>query len=206
MTHDALTASILEYGVAGEALEGTDSGDLHVCVESNGIALVAVIDGLGHGLEAAIAAREAAAILEAHAQEDVDALIRRCHEGLRKTRGVVMALAAFDARASSMTWVGVGNIDAVLLRAEHATGRSEAALNTRGGVVGFRLPPLRVDTVAVSRGDTLIAATDGLRSGFSDGAVIERDPNELACELLARFRMGSDDALVLVARSLGAAT
>jgi negative regulator of sigma-B (phosphoserine phosphatase) len=204
MMDEGAAAPILEYGVAGDPFEGNESGDLHLVVEANGTALVAVIDGLGHGAEAAIAAREAAAILQENVQEDVEALIHRCHAGLRKTRGVVMTLVAFDARASSMTWIGVGNVDAVLLRARPEPGRSQEALVVRGGVVGFRLPPLRAAMLPVSPGDTLIAATDGLRSGFSDGAVIEREPNVLAQGILARSKKHSDDALVLVARFLGA--
>lgn len=196
-------ASILELGVAAEALEGSESGDLHVLIESEEAALVAVIDGLGHGFEAAIAAREAAAILREHPHEEPLELIRSCHEGLRKTRGVVMTLVVFDARAASLTWVGVGNVEAVVLR---ATLEPKKTLNLRGGVVGFRLPPLRAETFAISPGDTLIAATDGLRSGFSEGAMIEEEPAELARAIFARSRKGSDDALVVVARFVGGAT
>lgn len=196
-------APILEFGFAAEALEGSESGDLHVLIESEQAALLAVIDGLGHGFEAAIAAREAVAILREHAHEGLVELIRCCHEGLRKTRGVVMTLVAFDARAASLTWTGVGNVEAVLLR---AGAEPKKALNLRGGVVGFRLPPLRAETFAISPGDTLIAATDGLRSGFSEGVLIETEPAELARAIFARSRKGSDDALVVVARFVGATT
>src|SRR5436190_12658463 len=73
--------------------------------------LAAVMDGLGHGPEAASAARQAAGILEASAGEPVIALVQRCHDGLRRTRGVVMSLASFTVRDSAMAWIGVGNVE-----------------------------------------------------------------------------------------------
>src|SRR5205085_118318 len=77
-------SSILEWGAASLALgdEGDarfESGDLHVVVPSADGALVAVIDGLGHGPEAAVAAREAARLLAEDARGSVAELIRRCH-------------------------------------------------------------------------------------------------------------------------------
>jgi phosphoserine phosphatase RsbX len=118
--------SIIEWGWAGEALgepaAGRDSGDLHVVAPFPGGALVAVIDGLGHGPEAA-SARTAARVLEVQPGDPVRALVERCHEGLRKTRGAVMSPASFDAQTSSITLVGVGNVEGVLLRSGPAGRR-----------------------------------------------------------------------------------
>src|SRR5206468_11760132 len=96
--------SFIEWGSAGSALEGGQSGDVHVVAPLPNGALVAVIDGLGHGAEAAAVAHVAARILQANAAEPVLALVQRCHEDLRKTRGVVMSLASFNAKDSSVTW------------------------------------------------------------------------------------------------------
>ncbi|HEY3745971.1 MAG TPA: hypothetical protein VGL17_07010, partial [Gemmatimonadaceae bacterium] len=88
----------IAWAWAGTALEGDESGDLHVVALLPRGALLAVIDGLGHGAEAAAAAREAATILRGHAALPVSDLIELCHEGLRKTRGAVMSLASLDMR------------------------------------------------------------------------------------------------------------
>src|SRR6266498_3005483 len=100
---DAGEGSVVEWAVAGLALGGhgehRESGDLHVIVRHPDGALVAVIDGLGHGAEAALAARTAALLLDAHRDEPVLALVQRCHDGLRQTRGVAMSLASFDTRS-----------------------------------------------------------------------------------------------------------
>lgn len=204
MTVPADEQLAVEWGEAGSALEGGVSGDLLVVASFPGGALVAVLDGLGHGVEAAAASRKAARLLEANAHEPVTLLVERCHEELRRTRGAVMSLASFDVTTSSMTWTGVGNVDAMLLRRDRAAQPPREALSTRGGVVGYQLPPLRAPTLAVSPGDTLILATDGLRTAFSTGVDVPGTPSEMAQSIFARFARGTDDALVAVVRYLGA--
>ena len=185
------------------ALEAGESGDLHVVAPFDYGALLATIDGLGHGPEAALAARRAAEILRAHAALPVKELIERCHEGLRKTRGAVMSVASLDTRSSTIDWCGVGNVECVLLSADQGASPSCQALSTRGGVVGYRLPPLKSSTISVSAGDVLIFATDGIRSGFVDSIDVEREVQVTADAVLAQWTRGSDDALVFVARYLG---
>jgi negative regulator of sigma-B (phosphoserine phosphatase) len=202
MTGSSHEALVLEWGSAGFALEH-ESGDVHVVAGFPNGALVAVIDGLGHGSEAAAAAKAAALVLEAHACEPVAELVQRCHEALHNTRGAVMSLASFDARQSSMTWTGVGNVEAILLRADRAANPAREAISQRGGVVGYQVPKLRACCLSVSRGDTLVMASDGIRSGFNAGLRLQASPQEMADAILAEYARGSDDALVVVARYLG---
>jgi len=190
--------SVLVWGWAGSALE-SESGDLHVVAPFQGGALVALIDGLGHGPEAAAAARAAAPVLETCPGESVLILVQRCHEALRNTRGAVMNLASFRTVDSSLTWIGIGNIEGMLV---HRNGSRGEAINARSGVVGFQLPTLHARTVSVAPGDTLIMATDGIRRGFTEGLAIAHSPQELAESILARFASSSDDAHVVVARCL----
>lgn len=194
----------IDWASAGAALEGeVVSGDVHVVAGFDGGVLVGVIDGLGHGPEAAAAAREAARILEELAGEPLSTLVQQCHQALRKTRGAVMTLASFDAHASSMTWMGVGNVEAILLRAGRADRSAREGVALRGGVVGYQLPTLRESSLPVSPGDTLVLATDGIRSGFVAGLAGQGTPQEIADAILARYARGSDDALVVVARYVG---
>lgn len=194
--------SLLDWGVATKKLAGqTVSGDLHLVEPfANGV-LVAVVDGLGHGLDASVAARAAVTTLKTHAGLSVLDLIRLCHEALHGTRSVVMSLASFDAVNATMTWLGVGNVEGVLLPREADTPAESVLL--RGGVVGYHLPPLRASVVPVHPGDTLIFATDGIRSDFRARPAGNETPQQLADRLLAQFNRGNDDALVLVARWQG---
>jgi negative regulator of sigma-B (phosphoserine phosphatase) len=199
---------LVEWGTAGAALGGApESGDLHVVAAFPHGVLVAAIDGLGHGPEAALAARKAAEVLEARAGEPLQTLFERCHEALRKTRGAVMSVAAFDARSSSMCWGGIGNVEGILLRAGGAAATRRESIALRGGVVGYQMPSLRTSSIPVAPGDTLILATDGIRSAFVSGLEgVRGSAQQVADWIFATFTRGSDDALVIVARYVGEAT
>jgi phosphoserine phosphatase RsbX len=198
-------APLLEWAWAGAALDGAaESGDLHVVIPLPHGALLAVIDGLGHGPEAAHAARAAASILDGHPTLPVSELFQCCHEGLRKTRGVVMTLVALDAPSSSIEWFGVGNVEGMLFHVDSVGQRSCEAVNARGGVLGYRLPGAKPGTTPIRDGDVLVLATDGLRCEFSAEVALDWEPQAIADWLLQRYARGTDDALALVARYLGA--
>jgi phosphoserine phosphatase RsbX len=190
--------SSVDWAVVGHPLKGqSESGDLHVVAPFVGGVLIAAIDGLGHGPEAAVAARAASVVLTSQPTASLHRLIELCHEALRNTRGAVITLASFDTRRDELTWMGVGNAEGVLL---HADASSSAAAPLRGGVVGFRLPAFREATVPVVDGDTLVLATDGIRSGFSRVRSLLGSPGELAEAIMLEFRKPDDDAMVVVAR------
>jgi len=204
---ETLNKLIIEWGNASLTLAGeVESGDKHVVKVFPHGALLAVMDGLGHGKEAAAAANLAARILQTANNESLISLLKRCHECLRSTRGVVISLAAFNAVEETMTWVGVGNVEGVLLRADPAVDPRYESLVLRSGVVGSRLPLLHGTIVPVMRGDTLIFATDGIRREFTQGLALGDGPQQLADKILGRYAKRTDDALVLVARYVGEAS
>jgi phosphoserine phosphatase RsbX len=195
---------LVEYGVAKFVLPGQgESGDHHlVCCGGNGI-LIAAIDGIGHGEEAANAAKAAVSILKAGADEPAISLVQRCHEGLRLTRGVVLSLATIDPEHGMMTWLGVGNVQGVLMRAGSEKGAGQEALLLRAGVVGSQLPALQAAVIPVAKGDTLVFVTDGIRSEFAEGLSAMEPPQRTADKILRQHCRGNDDALVLVVRLTG---
>ena len=192
---------MVEYGVAKFVLPGQgESGDHHlVCCKQNGI-LVAAIDGIGHGEEAANASKTAAALLRSCADEPIITLVERCHEKLRATRGVVLSLACMDPEHGMMTWLGVGNVQGVLMRSDAKKGNGQESLLLRAGVVGSQLPALQATVLPILRGDTLFFATDGVRSDFSVTLSARENPQRAADRILEQYRTGNDDALVLVTR------
>ena len=198
------TSLSIDWGVAARCLDGqVVSGDLHVVVPLANGALVAAVDGLGHGPEAAEAALIAAETLHKYATEPVTDLIRQCHIALHGSRGAVISIASFDAEHGIMTWIGVGNVVGWLLRASSLSRPSRETLQVRGGVVGFSLPPLRAATLPVFFGDTLIFATDGISDKFTQEALPNLPPEDIADGILHRHGKATDDALVLVARYAG---
>jgi phosphoserine phosphatase RsbX len=193
---------LIDWAVASGALEH-ESGDLHVVRPFDRGVLVAAIDGLGHGPEAAHAAKAAAETLESHAGEPVTSLLERCHRRLRRTRGAVITLASLSA-CGTLSWSGVGNIEGTLLRRDPHEGRRRESVLLVGGVPGHQLPPLRASELPIAPGDSLVLTTDGVRGGYLDLLADYGRPREVAGRILEQFGKGTDDALVLVARYLGA--
>jgi negative regulator of sigma-B (phosphoserine phosphatase) len=198
----------LECGCAGAAIEGEErSGDLAVFAPYPGGGLVAVVDGLGHGPLAADAAEAAAQILRAHPTDTAQQLFERCHRALRKTRGVVMTMAWFDVTERRLRWVGVGNVEARLLRAaagRHTRMSSPPSPLVLGGVVGYQLPrAIRAGELPLEPGDAVAFATDGVAADYSavlDPALSAQDQAE---RVLSSHGKGSDDALAVVVRWRG---
>ncbi len=196
---------VLDWAVAAQTLRGqTESGDLHLVAPFEGGVLAAVIDGLGHGPDAAEAARAACTLLAQDPARSPARLLQRCHENLRRTRGVVMSLASFTATPPAVAWAGVGDVEAMLLRADPKAKPAREAIVLRSGVVGYQLPPLRESRHLVAVGDVLILATDGISQDFAASADRDDDPQAIADAVLAGHAKGTDDALVLVARYRGA--
>ena len=202
---ETLISPPIECAVAELARPGqSESGDRHLVLSTADGGLVAVVDGLGHGAEAASAAKMAVMALERGADRPLVQIVRDCHQSLIGTRGAVLGAAAFSVIDDSMTWLGVGNVEGRLLRATASGGAPPEALLVRGGVVGAQLPPLVPRIVRLRRGDMLIIATDGIRSEFLDAPLPHQEPQALADHVLARWSTQTDDALVLVVRYLGA--
>lgn len=161
--------------------------------------LVAVIDGLGHGEGAAIAARRAEALIHASPDEaDPRAVLVAIHQALRNTRGAVVAVARIGAR--DIAWSSVGNVTALLLRrAGEAT-----SLPGRWGIVGYNASPPPTALEAWAPGDHLILHSDGcarLAQVFAERRLRHVDPT-LAAAILLRDGGGAiDDQTVLVLRN-----
>jgi hypothetical protein len=119
---------------------------------------------------------------------------------------VVLSAAAFNAAESTVTWLGVGNVDGVLLRADSLANPRREFLLLRAGVVGVKLPTLQATILPVAPGDTLVFATDGVRNDFAGHAHPSDPPQRTADRILSQHGKGTDDALVLVARYMGGAS
>jgi hypothetical protein len=194
----------VDWGVAARAMPGeARSGDRQIVHPVVGGTLLAVADGLGHGAEAADAAARCAAVLIHGDSGHVIPLMRACHETLVGSRGVALSLAVLDVSARSLTWLSVGNVRGILVRADRRVTPAREELLSRGGIVGLHLPPLRASTLSVEAGDMFVMATDGVSVEFISSVDTQSGPAALARTLLERHGGDADDALVLAARLLG---
>ena len=197
-----MKAPFIEWAVAARALPGeVDSGDRCLVRPQSDGALLAVVDGLGHGPEAARAAELAIRIIDSRADDPGPAIVARCHEGLRGGRGVTLGLARWNARARDLAWVGVGDVCGIVVRNGAANGAER--LLSHVGVVGHVSTPLRVRTAAVGQGSLLVLATDGIERAFDRLLDLREPPESLADRILRECSKKTDDALVVVARLIG---
>ena len=192
---------ILDWGVAKFVLpEEEECGDRHLISSHENGVLIAAVDGLGHGREAANAAKTAISVLNERASDPISSLVARCHQRLRQMRGVVLSLASIHVSDAAMTWLGVGNVQGVLIRANAPEANTQEPLLLRAGVVGCQLPPLQPIVLPIAPGDTVYFATDGVHRAFSETLTALENPQKAADRILRQFQSGKDDALVLVTR------
>ena len=194
----------LDWAVASRPCNGqTLSGDHFLAAPFNGGLLLGVIDGLGHGEDAARASEAAvAAIGRSQAQSLTDA-IAACHDAIRRTRGVVLSLVLIEPARDWLAWAGVGNVEAVLFHDLPAARPRHERIVPRAGVVGYRLPALREQALPIAPLDVLVLATDGVSVRFGENAPGESEPHLIAQAILDQYGREDDDALVLVARYHG---
>jgi phosphoserine phosphatase RsbX len=194
----------LEVGVAALALRGeARSGDLAVFAPYDRGGLAVVIDGLGHGDDAADASALAAGVIREHASEQPAALLARCHEALRRSRGVVLTAAWFDLEEMEIAWAGVGNVEARLVRGAAAYGDRHDSALVLGGVVGYNLPPVRPSRTDLRPGDAVAFATDGIGADYSASLTPGLPAQRLAERIFERHARDTDDALAAVVRYVG---
>jgi negative regulator of sigma-B (phosphoserine phosphatase) len=175
-----------------------ESGDRCIVVPRSGGALLAVIDGLGHGPEAAAASRVAANTLSRLADGDPADLITQCHVALRGTRGAAMLIVGLSFREARFAWAGVGNVEGW-----HVRAAKRDALVSKAGVVGYQISaPLRREA-ELAPGDLFLLATDGILPEFVGGLQYGWEPDAIAGAVLREYGRISDDALILVARYEG---
>jgi hypothetical protein len=174
-------------------------GDGWAVAETGDALSVAVVDGLGHGPKASIAA-DAALAQFASDPADLDTYLRRANEHMRETRGAAVTLCRLDRRAAELRYLSVGNV----------SGRVITPAQTRGlvgysGTLGLRLEPPRakIVTAAWPPGASLVLWTDGLSSRIElagDDALLAHDPAVVAATLHRDHSRNRDDATVVVVR------
>jgi negative regulator of sigma-B (phosphoserine phosphatase) len=196
---------LIEWGIASRCRLGeATSGDLAVVRVLPEGALVAGIDGLGHGSEAARAANKAAAVMRESPTQDLVRLVQRCHSALGGTRGAAISLAFISASESRMTWLGVGNVEGRVMSGDPAATRPRDSLALGRGVPGHELPAVRAAAITMRPGDVVVLATDGVDAGFADSLELSGSSQAISERILSDHWKPPDDALVIVVRYLGA--
>lgn len=194
----------LDWAVAARTMPGeVSSGDISVVERVRDGALLAVIDGLGHGVEAAKAAAAAEKKVRECAGEPLTVILEHCHQALRGTRGVVMTLVHVNEYKDTLTWMGVGNVEGRMWSAVPGETLVRQAPPLRGGVVGHHVPRLSSTTLPLTRGDLIVLSTDGIKNDFHEEFRLRGTVKQIADHIVNDYWVEMDDALVLAARYLG---
>jgi anti-sigma regulatory factor (Ser/Thr protein kinase)/serine/threonine protein phosphatase PrpC len=189
----------LDIGVATRPFRsGQANGDAFVIKHWEESALVGVIDGLGHGHFAHLAARAARNFVEGHYDLGLEQIFQGVDRACHATRGVVMALARFDWGQDKLLFASVGNIEAKIFPSP-----GEFSFRTLRGVIGFNAPKPVVTEHCWSLDHALVMHSDGLESRWGQEAcsgLAHRSASELASDLLNNLSKEHDDATVLVVK------
>lgn len=199
----------IEWARAGRPLPTEyTSGDRGIAVDIGGeAALFGVVDGLGHGPDAASAALRAVDVVQRGASERLEVLVQLCHRALAGTRGVAMTLARVDFAANTLAWAGVGNVTADLVAKAPTGVQVRASARLAAGIVGYRIPEIGpAEVVSLRTGDLIVLSTDGIVEDYLDHIDFAAPAVVIAEELLRKDAKETDDAMVLVARHRGAVT
>ncbi|MEU4799065.1 SpoIIE family protein phosphatase [Streptomyces sp. NPDC023327] len=169
-------------------------GDGYAVAEEGGTWTGLVIDGLGHGPEAAAASRRAVRTFLSCSNAPLPQVINALHSSLRHTRGA--AATAVRMGAERAEFCGVGNIRAAALSA-HGVHRQ---LTGQAGIVGYNLPTPRSRFLDVSDCTAVVLYTDGIDQRWTQDPTADRlslPPALLAASLVHTHRRHRDDATVL---------
>lgn len=189
----------LEIGViclpmAGESI----CGDAWAVGSDPTTATVLVADGLGHGVDAAVASEAAAAVVAQHPDLPPGATLQEAHAALRATRGAAVAVARLDTIAEEMHFAGVGNIAASVF---NAVDRRQMV--SHNGIVGSNMRKVQEFAVSWSADSMLIMHSDGLGTRWDleqYPGLATRHPSLIAAVLYRDFTRKRDDVTVLVIR------
>jgi anti-sigma regulatory factor (Ser/Thr protein kinase) len=159
---------------------------------------VMVVDGLGHGLGAADAARLAVTAFEAAPDLPPAAQVGAVHDALRGSRGAAVAVARIDGARGVVTFAGVGNVAGVVVTA--GVGRHLVSSN---GTAGHAVARINEFSYPWADDALLVMHSDGLGSRWQIDrypGLPARHPALVAGVLYRDWSRGRDDVTVVAAR------
>jgi anti-sigma regulatory factor (Ser/Thr protein kinase) len=155
-----------------------------------------VVDGLGHGPEAAEASVEAVRIFQRGKEHPVRNILENIHLGLRSTRGAAVSVARIDLDHETVLFGGIGNVTGVIV----AGGQTRRMLS-HNGTAGHNARKIQDLSYPFANG-LVILHSDGLGTSWSMDrypGLAAAHPTLVAAVLYRDFNRGRDDVTVLVA-------
>jgi anti-sigma regulatory factor (Ser/Thr protein kinase) len=190
----AVRTGVINLAKPGESI----SGDAWLSESIGRRTLCAVVDGLGHGPQAAQAARLAIESLQKHCEVSLTEQIDFAHGALRSTRGAALGLAEILHDQQVIKFVGIGNIMAAVH--QNGTARNMVSQN---GILGHQIRRVTEFQYPWSESALLVMCSDGINTHWDlnqYAGLAGRDPSLIAATLYRDFTRGRDDTTVIVIR------
>jgi len=177
----------------GEQVNGDEFVVVHL---SENITVAAVIDGLGHGKEANLAARMAREQILARPDLGLDAQITQIHNAIRGTRGATVGIIRIDTGQNKLFFSGIGNIEGQIYSKTKKTN-----LLSYGGIVGHNIRTPRIFEFDFNKGETVCLYSDGIVSRWQYETIDWQQPPQKNAEYIVnQFSRLNDDATLLIIR------
>jgi anti-sigma regulatory factor (Ser/Thr protein kinase) len=190
----------LEVGVVCTPIKGEDvSGDGWAIKKMGEAALFMAVDGLGHGILAAEAAKAAEDVFNRSRTASLTTIVQDTHDALKSTRGAAFAVASIQPERQLLSFAGVGNIGASIVTPTNSRG-----LVSHHGIVGHQLSKVQEFTFPWSAQSVLVMHSDGLKTTWNLDhypGIWSKHPALIAGVLYRDFTRDRDDVTVLVAKT-----
>ena len=184
------------FGAICIAVQGEiECGDGWALAQDDDWTTLMVVDGLGHGSLAAVAAESAQRTFAETPAESPRGLLERAHRALGNTRGAAAAVARVAA-TGTVAYAGVGNISGCLVSAEKSQG-----LISHNGTLGMTMPRVQQFTYERAAESFLVMHSDGISARWDlhqNVALRQRHPAIIAAVLYRDHARARDDATVVV--------
>jgi Stage II sporulation protein E (SpoIIE) len=169
----------------------TVCGDSFVLEHREGALLAAVIDGLGHGYESSVAAERAAEVIREFAELSVGAILQRCHQELKVTRGAAVGILKIEASGEG-EFCGIGNIEV------QALNGAAPSVFCLAGIVGHNLRTSKVMPFRMKTGDIYCVMSDGVSTRGNLKSCLPGPPDTVARRIVEQWGRTHDDATAVV--------
>ncbi|MDQ8181106.1 ATP-binding protein [Pelagicoccus sp. SDUM812005] len=173
----------------------TVSGDAWAIREWTRGLKILLVDGLGHGPKANLAASRAVDCFSEVYAEDGESVMLALNEALRGTRGAVAAVAEVDRLSGTVRYTGMGNIYGRLFTATEST-----QLLSMSGTIGYHMRAPRSFEYPWTEDSMIVMHSDGVGSrwDFSKFPGLAFSRSSLVAGVLAGgFRKLSDDSSIV---------
>jgi len=169
-------------------------GDSFAISEDDGVTLIAMADGLGHGPLAEEASKAFCEYAEANSTKAITFIMEKATSVISRTRGAAAALIRVNEKAGTLTFCGIGNIEF------QAVSKKPMRPVCSPGIVGRPLRKVVPFEYQISDGDTFAVYSDGISSRYELKTYATTTPQKCVDAILENHGKYHDDATCLVVR------